>query len=166
MRSTTARRSLPAAILVALIAALSLAACSDDPPTGPVKIHYGRDTCDLCRMIISDPRFAAQIRGGPGHKAFKFDDIGDALLFLDRQPWKAEPNVEVWVMDVDTGKTWLDARKAHYVGGMPSPMAHGFGAVAAPRAGSVDFQTMRQHVAKRASSVYCLPETTIQSRMP
>ena len=81
--------------------ALLLAACSQEPATGPVEIHYGRDTCDFCRMIISDPRYASQLRGGPGHKAYKFDDIGDALLFLDRQPWKDEADVEFWVMDVE-----------------------------------------------------------------
>jgi len=136
----------------------TVAACSEEPATGPVKIHYGRDTCDFCGMIISDPRFASQIRGGPGHKAYKFDDIGDALLYLDRQTWKGEAGVEFWVMDVDAGKVWLDARKAHYIGGMQSPMAHGFGAVANPRDGSVDFETMRQKASEQAARVYCLPE--------
>jgi len=147
-----------AAIVVLLAAGLAVSACSDEPSTGPVEIHYDRDTCDFCRMIISDPRFAAQIRGGPGHKAYKFDDIGDALLFLDRQPWKDEAGVEFWVMDVETGKTWLDARKAHYMSGLQSPMAHGFGALPAPRTGSVDFETMRKKAAERSSRVYCLPD--------
>lgn len=158
MQPTTAHRSLTAALFAMFIALVAVGACSDDPPTGPVEIHYGRDTCDFCGMIISDPRFASQIRGGPGHKAYKFDDIGDALLFLDRQPWKDEADVEFWVMDVDRGKTWLDARKAHYLGGLQSPMAHGFGAVADPREGSVDFEAMRKIAARRAATVYCLPE--------
>lgn len=155
MRSATRGRTIAHALVLAM--ALVVAACSGDPPTGPVEIRYGRDTCDLCHMIISDPRFASQIRGGPGHKAYKFDDIGDALLFLDRQPWKNEANVEIWVMDVDTGKIWLDARKAFYVPGMPSPMAHGFGAVAEERPGAVPFEEMRRRAAKRAAKAYCLP---------
>lgn len=158
MHPIITRRSLPVTFLALFMTLVAVGACSDDPPTGPVQIHYGRDTCDFCGMIISDPRFASQIRGGPGHKAYKFDDIGDALLFLERQPWKDEADVEFWVMDVDAGKTWLDARKAQYLGGMQSPMAHGFGALAAPRDGSVDFETMRQKAAKRAADVYCLPE--------
>lgn len=142
---------------IALIALLvSLAACNE-PKTGPVEIRYGRDTCALCNMIISDPRYATQIRGGPGHEAWKFDDIGDALVFLERQTWKDEPNVEFWVMDVEKGKTWLDARKAFYLGGMQSPMAHGYGALAEPRPGTFGFDTMRALAKKRAARLYCLP---------
>lgn len=141
-------------ILIAML--VSLAACNE-PKFGPVEMRYGRDTCALCGMIISDPRYATQIRGGPGHAAYKFDDIGDALVFFERQPWKDEPNVEFWVMDVEKGKTWLDARRAFYLGGMQSPMAHGFGALAEPRAGSVDFDTMRALAKKRAAKLYCLP---------
>ncbi len=143
-------------VLAMLALLVSLAACNQ-PKTGPVEIRYGRDTCALCNMIISDPRYATQIRGGPGHEAYKFDDIGDALVFLERQTWKDEPNVEFWVMDVEKGKTWLDARKAFYLGGMQSPMAHGYGALAEPRPGTVGFDTMRALAKKRAAKLYCLP---------
>lgn len=151
-------RARPSLALLLTSLVMMLAACSQEPATGPVEIRYGRDTCDFCRMIISDPRYAAQLRGGPGHKAYKFDDIGDALLFLDRQPWKDDANVEFWVMDVEKGKTWLDARKAFYRFGMQSPMAHGFGAFPDQRPGTVPYQTMREQAAKRAARVYCLPE--------
>lgn len=137
---------------------LLLAACSSEPPTGPVDVRYGRDTCELCGMIISDPRYAVQIRGGAGHKAHKFDDIGDALLFLDRQAWKDDASVEIWVMDVEKGKTWLDARKAFYVGGLQSPMAHGYGAYPDKRPGTVDFEVMRALSRKRSAKLYCMPE--------
>lgn len=143
-------------VLAMLTLLVSLAACNQ-PKTGPVEIRYGRDTCALCNMIISDPRYATQIRGGPGHEAYKFDDIGDALVFLERQTWKDQPNVEFWVMDVEKGKTWLDARKAFYLGGMQSPMAHGYGALAEPRPGTVGFDTMRALAKKRAAKLYCLP---------
>lgn len=143
-------------VLAMLALLVSLAACNQ-PKTGPVEIRYGRDTCALCNMIISDPRYATQIRGGPGHEAYKFDDIGDALVFLERQTWKDQPNVEFWVMDVEKGKTWLDARKAFYLGGMQSPMAHGYGALAEPRPGTVGFDTMRALAKKRAAKLYCLP---------
>lgn len=140
------------------VATILLAACSSEPPTGPVQIRYGRDTCGFCGMIISDPRYAVQIRGGAGHKAHKFDDIGDALIFLDRQTWKDEPQVEIWVMDVEKGKTWLDARKAFYLGGLQSPMAHGYGAFPEKRPGAVDFEVMRALSKKRSAKLYCMPE--------
>lgn len=158
--------------LLCLIAVLAwLPGCSDDPPTGPVEIRYGRDACDFCRMIISDPRYATQIRGGPGHKAYKFDDIGDALHFLRTQSWKDEGNVEIWVMDMDHGKTWLDARKAFYLPGKQSPMAYGFGAVPDARPGAVPFGDMQIQILKRGATSRCLPgeepaQDNKQSRVP
>lgn len=156
MRLPARDKGLVVAFLLAVIALIA-GACSSEPPTGPVEIRYGRDTCDFCHMIISDPRFAAQIRGGPGHKPYKFDDIGDALLFLEAQAWKDDPKVEIWVMDVDTGSKWLDARKAYYQRGMQSPMAHGFGAVPDMRPGTITFEEMRTSAVKRAARAYCLP---------
>ncbi len=145
--------------IAAAALAVAVSACSDEPATGPVPIAYGRDGCDLCGMIISDPRFAAEIRGGADHKAYKFDDIGDAVHFLARQSWKDEPTVEIWVMDVETGKVWLDARKARFVEGMQSPMAHGFGAVADERAEAVSFDDMQRKVLARRASNFCATKT-------
>ena len=146
-----------AALLAAAV--LLLAACNSEPATGPVPITYGRDGCDLCGMIISDPRFATEIRGGPGHKAYKFDDMGDALHCLERETWKADADVEIWVMDSDAGKTWLDARKAFFIDGMQSPMAHGFGAVADQRPGAVPFDEMKSKLLSRRASNFCATKT-------
>lgn len=151
------RCALRLAHVLPLALAILVSACSGDPPTGPVEIRYGRDTCAFCGMIITDPRFAAQIRGGAGHAAYKFDDIGDALLFLDRQSWKDDAGVEFWVMDAETGKTWLDARRAFYVGGMQTPMSHGFGAFAVSPANGLTFEEMRLKAAKHAANTYCQP---------
>lgn len=41
---------------------------------GPQPIKFGKDACDNCRMIISDPRFGAEMVTVKG-KAYKFDDI-------------------------------------------------------------------------------------------
>ncbi|HRC88123.1 MAG TPA: hypothetical protein PK413_21260 [Thermoanaerobaculia bacterium] len=134
-----------------------LAACSGEPASGPAPIKYGRDTCDLCGMIISDPRFATEVRGGPDHHLYRFDDMGDAVRFLGKQPWADEPATEVWVMDVDSGKTWLDARKAFYLPGQQSPMQGGYGAVADQRPGAVPFDAMRREVLGRKVSSLCNP---------
>ena len=32
---------------------------------GLADVHWGRDTCAHCGMVISDRRFAAQVQGGP-----------------------------------------------------------------------------------------------------
>lgn len=152
-----ARRSSWCSAALAAVLGLVMAGCWDEPSTGPVPIAYGRDHCDLCGMIISDPRFATEIRG-PDHKAYKFDDVGDAVRFLQNQEWKDAPDVEVWVMDADTGKTWLDGRKVFFVGGMQTPMASGFGAVPEFREGAMTFEEMRRLLMQQGAAHFCAPK--------
>lgn len=109
---------------------------------GPETIHYGREVCAMCGMIISDPHFAAEIRGGPYAELVKFDDVGDAVNWLEKQAWRDSGLLEFWVMDSDNGKDWLDARKAYYQPGAVSPMNYGFAALAMPRDRAVDFSNM------------------------
>jgi copper chaperone NosL len=134
-----------------LAAALSACGKSGTWPEGMAEIKWDRDTCVRCSMVISDRRFAAEMRGGEKNIVFKFDDIGCAVIWMrDKQkdyPWLAEAATRFWVADVaGTGDKWLEARKAHYIGGKMSPMAYNFGAAAYPQAGAVDFEEMRQHV--------------------
>ncbi|MBB4304616.1 nitrous oxide reductase accessory protein NosL [Rhodobium orientis] len=148
-------RSLALVVLVPLL----LAGCFGEPETGPVKIRYGRDICDFCRMIISDPRFAAQIRGGPKHKAYKFDDIGDGIHFLEQQEWKDDPKVEFYVMNSEDAETWLDAYKAHYVRGQPTPMDYGYAAVPDAREDAFTYNEMAEKVREAGPSSRCLPQS-------
>ncbi|MCW2306481.1 nitrous oxide reductase accessory protein NosL [Rhodobium gokarnense] len=148
-------RSLAILVLLPLV----LAGCFGEPETGPVKIRYGRDTCDFCRMIISDPRFAAQIRGGEKHTAYKFDDIGDGIHFLEQQAWKDDPKVEFWVMNSEDAETWLDARKAHYLRGQPTPMDYGYAAIPDAREGTLTFAEMADKVREAGPSSRCLPQS-------
>lgn len=137
----------------AAIPVLWLTGCGEkDPGHGPGKMHWDRDTCVRCNMIISDRRFAAQIRGGEmggktgvgKRKLYKFDDIGCALFWLKEQkiPWADAPDTEIWVTDAKTGE-WLEARTAHYIAGKTTPMLYGYGALREPVAGSVNFETMK-----------------------
>lgn len=137
--------------LTPLAAALSACGHSGAWPEGMAEIKWDRDTCARCSMAISDRRFAAQIRGGDKDGVFKFDDIGCAVIWmhgkLNDNPWLAESATRFWVADVaGSGDKWLEARKAHYVGGKTSPMGYNFGAVAHVEAGAFDFEEMRQHV--------------------
>ena len=131
----------------AAIPVLWLTGCGEkDPGHGPGKIHWDRDMCVRCNMIISDRKYAAQIRGGEAakRKVYKFDDIGCALFWLKEKniPWADAPDTEIWVTDHKTGG-WLDARTAHYLPGKTTPMLYGYGALPAPVAGSVNFETMK-----------------------
>ena len=130
---------------VALLLLGLLAACSGEPKTGPVEVKWDRDTCVRCNMALSDKRFAVQVRGGPKHQAFKFDDFGCVVFWLKDRPWADDPATEIWVMDMRSNK-WIDARKAYYVSNKMTPMAYGFGAVALPEPGSVNYEEARKQV--------------------
>jgi copper chaperone NosL len=146
------RRRFVAGVALTPLAAM-LAACGRGTlPDGMVEIKWDRDTCTRCGMVLSDRRFAAQAKGGPQEASFKFDDIGCAVFWLNSQPWGRAAATRLWVTGLSSKGSdvhWFDAKKAHYVGGKTSPMGYNFGAVANPEAGSVDFETMREHVLAR-----------------
>lgn len=132
--------------------ATALGACGKQGswPEGMAEIKWDRDTCARCNMVISDPRFAAELRGGGKDAVFKFDDIG-CLVFWQRDkaaqfPWMAAADTRMWVADSTdmSGATWLDPRQAHYLGGRLSPMGYNFAAVAV--SGGLTFESMRELV--------------------
>jgi hypothetical protein len=133
---------------------LLLAACGKRGgwPEGMAEIKWDRDTCVRCNMVISDPRFAAELRGGEKNTAFKFDDIGCLVFWLRdkaaQHPWMAEPATRMWVADSTdmSGATWLDPRQAHYLGGRLSPMGYNFAAVRDAASGGLTFEAMREQV--------------------
>jgi len=133
--------------------ALALSACGKNGtwPEGMAEIKWDRDTCVRCSMVISDRRFAAQIRGGEKNIVFKFDDIGCAVFWLrDKQanyPWMADAATRFWVADLTSqGERWLDPKKSQFVGGKTSPMGYNYGAVGYPQAGAFDWAELSQHV--------------------
>ena len=80
-------------------------------------IKWDRDTCVVCNMVISDRRFAGEMRGGPKNTVFKFDDLGCIAFWLNDKaadyPWMREPATRLWVADVNSrGKDMQLARRA------------------------------------------------------
>jgi len=120
---------------------LFIMACSEKADTGPVEVKFDRDSCEQCRMMISDRFHVAQVRGGEKHQAYNFDDIGDAITWLEQQPWKTDSKTEIWVADHRTAK-WLDARFAWYVREKHTPMNYGYSAEAEQRNTAIDYTTM------------------------
>lgn len=135
--------------------ALALSGCMKQSE-GPEEIHYGREVCAMCGMIISDPHFAAEIRGGANADLVKFDDIGDAVNWLKVKGWTDAEVKEFWVMDYAEGKTWLDARKSYYLGGVMSPMNYGFAAVGTAQEGALSFAEMQKRALARGLSSRCI----------
>ncbi len=146
------RRRLLRACLLGPIA-VALAACGRDGdwPEGMRPIKWDRDTCVRCNMVISDRRFAAEMRGGPKDTVFKFDDIGCLILWMRDKaaqfPWLSEAATRMWVADVaGNGERWFDPRTAHFLGGRVSPMGYNFVAVGVAQEGSVAFPVLRERI--------------------
>jgi len=114
-------------LLILLITFLSFFGCEKKSTGGLEKMHWDRDMCERCKMAISERKYAVQIIDPQKHKAYKFDDIGCAVLWLDEEkiPWKDQ--AQIWITDAKTGK-WIDARKAIYTDDSITPMAFGFAA--------------------------------------
>ncbi|MBI4791128.1 MAG: nitrous oxide reductase accessory protein NosL [Chloroflexi bacterium] len=106
-----------------------LAACgpqSSEPR--PPEIVYGREMCDACGMIISEPRFAAATLTTDG-KTLKFDDAGEMFSYHTRHP---EMNVRVWFVHDYNSQAWINGQTAFYVmsAEVKSPMGTGVAAFA------------------------------------
>lgn len=128
--------------------AWSLTGCSHHASSGPGEIKWDRDTCTRCSMVISDKRFAGQIRD-PNGKVWKFDDIGCAMFWLMQQTFSEQtPSSEYWFVDYKYGG-WVDARKVWYLEGKKSPMAYNFAAVGEPEAGTISYPEMKKRILAR-----------------
>jgi len=136
-------------LLLLGVITLLLTACGGEPDSGPAEVKWDRDTCERCRMVVSDRVHAAQVRFFPENRKrsrlMHFDDIGCAVIWLEDKPWMDDPRTEIWVTDRHTGE-WLDARTATYVKGERTPMEYGLGAQAGPVSGGLDFEQAREHI--------------------
>lgn len=93
--------------------------------TGPEPINYGRDACGHCRMHISQPGFAAELRDTRGVLS-KYDDIGcmlHAMVGLHREV------PEAWVED-HAGGGFVPLLNAHLVRSERFETPMGYGIVA------------------------------------
>lgn len=111
---------------VALIATLQSGCAEQRGPEPPV-MYFGQHECDVCRMIISEDRYAAALviesSGGAGrYEHRRFDDIGCLFQFEINEP--DHDIVARYVSDARSGQ-WLDAETAVYLHSMSlkTPMA-------------------------------------------
>ena len=107
--------------LAVIAIALLLAACS----SGPVPIAYDQDSCDFCRMQISDPRYGGELITRTG-KVHKFDSIECLASFVAGLRDSASIR-SLWVSDYKKPGTLIPAREALFIHhpGPGSPMGRG-----------------------------------------
>lgn len=107
--------------LIAFVIGLTATGCGSQND-GPPRIRYGEETCDRCRMIISEKRFAAAYRTESGELR-KFDDLGCAAL---HQKEREETAAQFWGYDYEESG-WLDSKQAFLVHSseLVTPMGYG-----------------------------------------
>jgi copper chaperone NosL len=121
------------ALFLACIVALGAAACRHvaDAPTA---IDYDHEACAHCRMLVGDPRYAAQL----------VTETGD-VLYLDEHA----PRIHrIWFRD-SLADRWLAADAAAFVSGAATPMGYGFAAVARGTSGAVGLDQVRAQLRAR-----------------
>lgn len=99
------------------------------PPAGPVEPAWDRVACAHCRMLLSNPAYAAQLHTPAGEVLF-FDDPG--CLLLDRAG-RGAPAGDAWFHD-SQGPGWLAEAEVRFVPAAATPMGYGLAAVSAARA--------------------------------
>ncbi|QDF28180.1 nitrous oxide reductase accessory protein NosL [Halarcobacter anaerophilus] len=112
-------------ILVVLI--MVFMACEKKDSNNPHEMHWDRDMCVRCKMVISNRKHAVQVINPESNKVYKFDDLGCAIKWFRENDIGWEDNAKIWITDVKSGK-WIDAKKAYYDTTHNTPMAYGFSA--------------------------------------
>jgi hypothetical protein len=126
--------------LRAVAAAALLAACAR--AEGPEPIAWDEERCAHCRMLISDPAFAAQLRTGDG-LVESFDDPGCLLA----QRGEGLPP-ETWFHHLREER-WIAGDRVAFERVAETPMGYGLGAVDAGSEGALDLPAARRQVAER-----------------
>ena len=110
-----------------LVLAFSFNGCEKKSKTDLVKVHWDRDMCARCVMVVSDRKNTVQVKDPNTGKAYMFDDIGCMILWFNEEKIKWKDQAAIWITDVNTGE-WIDARTAFYDTENITPMAYGFSA--------------------------------------
>jgi len=114
-------------LILIIFFCFSFAACEKKVKTGVHEVHWDRDMCKRCIMVVSDRNQTVQVINPENGESYVFDDIGCTILWFKDQGIKWKDNAIIWINDFNTSK-WINARTAYYDTMNVTPMAYGFGA--------------------------------------
>jgi hypothetical protein len=132
-------------ILLLPVTLLALGACGAQPTSGPGEVVWDRDICERCQMLISDRRFAAQLRTSHDHRLHYFDDIGCAVMWIEEQGIETSQLEELWVASPQ-GEGWADGFSARYRGNLRTAMDYGFAAAETSEEETISFDEVRRRI--------------------
>lgn len=114
-------------VLLLLVIGVMFLACEKKVETGVAEVHWDRDMCSRCVMVVSDRKNAVQVRDPNSGKTYMFDDMGCMALWFEEEKITWKDKAIVWVTDVNSGE-FINAREAFYDTNNVTPMAYGFSA--------------------------------------
>jgi len=114
-------------LFLATVLLLGFTACEKKNPTELHGVHWDRDMCERCKMVVSDRHHATQVVNPATGRSYMYDDMGCAVLWFKEDKIEWADKAKIWVTDIATGK-WIDARTALYDTNNITSMAFGFGA--------------------------------------
>ncbi len=114
-------------LLSLLFAIFTFTGCRQEANINARQVHYDRDMCARCAMVVSDRHNTVQVINPQTNKVYMFDDIGCMILWFNEEHIEWASQAVIWITDLDTGE-WIDARKALYDTENITPMAYGFSA--------------------------------------
>jgi copper chaperone NosL len=122
MRRLTARAGTLWRAALALTLAAALGACAIEPQP----VHLGSEECAHCRMVITEPQFAAQALNSKG-KAFKFDAVECLASWVLSGEVSGSDLHSLWVADHEEPSSWLRVEEASFLrsDAVHSPMGMG-----------------------------------------
>jgi hypothetical protein len=101
--------------------------CSEKSKTEMAEVHWDRDMCARCVMVVSDRKNAVQVKNPENAKTYMFDDLGCLAIWFDDEKITWKDKALIWVTDVNSGE-WINARTAFYDTANITPMGYGFSA--------------------------------------
>ena len=114
-------------VFLLIVIGVMFLACEKKAKTGIDTVHWDRDMCARCVMVVSDRKNTVQIRNPETSKTYMFDDIGCMILWFEEEQIDWKNKAVVWVNDVTTGE-FINAKTAFYDTNNITPMAYGFSA--------------------------------------
>jgi len=111
-----------------LLSMLLFLACGEKQETNSAaQMHWDRDMCARCVMVVSDRKNSVQLKIKDSKKYYKFDDLGCMIIWANDEKIDIKNDANIWVTDVKTGE-WIDAKTALYTSGNSTPMDYGYSA--------------------------------------
>ncbi len=95
---------------VAAMLAVVVTGCAIEPQP----VHLGSEECAHCRMVITEPQFAAQALNSKG-RAFKFDAVECLANWVVTGEGAEIELHSLWVADHEEPNSWLRVEQARFL---------------------------------------------------